>query len=26
VNFEKLHPVTKQAARDLAALVVDGLA
>jgi MinD-like ATPase involved in chromosome partitioning or flagellar assembly len=25
VNFEKLHPATKQAARDLAALVVDGL-
>lgn len=26
VDFEKLHPATKQAARDLAALVVDGLA
>jgi MinD-like ATPase involved in chromosome partitioning or flagellar assembly len=25
VQFEKLHPATKQAARDLAALVVDGL-
>jgi MinD-like ATPase involved in chromosome partitioning or flagellar assembly len=25
VNFAKLHPATKQAARDLAALVVDGL-
>lgn len=26
VTFQKLHPATKQAARDLAALVVDGLA
>jgi MinD-like ATPase involved in chromosome partitioning or flagellar assembly len=26
VDFEKLHPATRQAARDLAALVVDGLA
>ena len=26
VVFDKLHPATKQAARDLAALVVDGLA
>jgi MinD-like ATPase involved in chromosome partitioning or flagellar assembly len=25
VQFDKLHPATKQAARDLAALVVDGL-
>lgn len=26
VKFDKLHPATKQAARDLAALVIDGLA
>lgn len=26
VDFQRLHPATKQAARDLAALVVDGLA
>lgn len=26
VDFDRLHPATKQAARDLAALVVDGLA
>ena len=25
VDFDRLHPATKQAARDLAALVVDGL-
>ena len=25
VNFEQLHPATRQAARDLAALVADGL-
>lgn len=25
VDFERLHPATKQAARDLAALVIDGL-
>jgi hypothetical protein len=25
VQFDKLHPATRQAARDLAALVIDGL-
>ena len=25
IKFDKLHPATRQAARDLAALVVDGL-
>jgi MinD-like ATPase involved in chromosome partitioning or flagellar assembly len=26
IDFDQLHPATRQAARDLAALVVDGLA